>query len=326
MRTVIRGIGSYVPEKILSNADLEKMVDTNDEWIMTRTGISERRIAKAEETPSTMGLIAAKQALEAAGIKVEELDLIVVATCTPDYLFPSTAALIQGQLGAVNAAVLDFQAACSGYIYGISMADAYIRSGFFKNILVIASEKLTAFVDWEDRGTCILFGDGAAAAVLANGGEGLLIEAIDLGADGKEAMIVTMLGGGSCMPPSLESVAAKAHSIRMEGSEVFKHAVRRMIQSSLTCLERAKLSIESIRWLVPHQANKRIIEGIAKRLDVSMEKVYLTVQKYGNTSASSIGLALKDLIDEHGLEKEDRVLLTAFGSGLTWGSAILRRV
>ncbi len=322
----ITGLGAYVPERVLTNQDLEKLVDTNDEWIVTRTGIRERRIAREDEHCSDMAEIAAKQAMESAGKTAEEIDLILVSTCTPDYLFPSTAAIVQGKLGATKAAALDYQAACTGFVYGLSVAKAFVESGLYKNVLLIAAEKLSPFVDFEDRATCILFGDGAAAAWICDDPEGLEIEHVQLGANGTEAGLVRLPGGGSRHPANGKTLSDKMHFLQMEGQEIFKHAIRNMLRASNECLAAMNLTADDVEWMVPHQANKRIIDGIAKRLDFPLEKIKLTVQKYGNTSASSVPIALHELMEEETLKPDARLLLTSFGAGLTWGSAIIRNV
>lgn len=319
----IVGTGAYVPERVLSNADLEKMVETSDEWILTRTGMKERRIAKEDEYTSDMGYHAALEALQTASIEPAAVDLIIVATLTPDHVFPSTACLIQARLGASRAAALDIQAACSGYIYGLSMAKAYIESGLYKNVLVIASEKLSSIVNYKDRNTCILFGDGASACVVSAQGAGLEVLDINLGADGEQSALLILPAGGSKHPATQATVEAGMHFLKMEGNEVFKHAVRRMEMASNRCLTHTGLSGGDIKWYVPHQANMRIIEAIAKRFEVPMEQVYRTIHKYGNTSASSLGIALHELLSEHPPHSGDNYLLTAFGAGLTWGAAIL---
>ena len=318
----IIGTGSYLPEKILTNADLEKIVDTTDEWIVTRTGMRERRIAGAEESTSDMGIKAAERAIAKAGIDPQTIDLVLVATLTPDYTFPSTACIIQSQL-KLNAAAMDIQAACSGYIYALSVAKAYIEAGLYHNILIVASEKLSSIVDYGDRSTCVLFGDGASACIVSDQGKGLIVRDIVLGADGYQTEILMMPGGGSRNPTSKETVEAKMHYIKMGGKEVFKHAVRRMESSSKECIEKAGLQESDISWLIPHQANIRIIEAIAKRFEVPDERVFITVDKYGNTSASSVGIALDELLDQKKLESGEHILLTAFGAGLTWGSTVL---
>lgn len=324
-RARIVGTGSYLPERVLTNQDLEKMVETSDEWIVSRTGMRERRIAAEGENTSDMGLAAAKKALEASGRGVEQIDMILVATSTPDYLFPSTAALIQHELGATETPALDLQAACTGFLYALSLAKAYVESGIYKNILVIAAEKLSAFTNYKDRGTCILFGDGAAAAVVSDEGGGYLINDICLGADGKEQDLLRVRGGGSRNPTSAETVANDMHFIEMQGQEVFKHAVRRMEGAATQCLERAKMKDSDLNWVVPHQANDRIITSIARRFGMANEKVFRTVHKYGNTSASAVLIALDELIRTHPIEKGENILLVAFGAGFTWGATILTK-
>lgn len=319
----IIGTGCYLPEKILSNSDLEKMVDTTDEWIVSRTGMKERRIAHHNEFTSDMGLHAAERAIASAGITSEQIDLILFATITPDFVFPSTACLLQARLKAVNAAAVDIQAACTGYIYALSQAKAYIEAGLYQNILIVASEKLSSIVNYEDRNTCVLFGDGASACVVSNQGNGLLVRDICLGADGELAELLILPAGGSRKPASQETLCANEHYLKMEGKEVFKHAVRRMESASKMCLDRAGLKESEISWLIPHQANMRIIEAIAKRFEVPSEKVFLTIHKYGNTSASSIGIALAELLKTHKICNGENILLTAFGAGLTWGASVL---
>lgn len=319
----IIGLGSYLPERVLSNTDLEKMVETSDEWITTRTGMKERRLAAKDEFTSDMGLQAAKRAIDDAGITAEEIDLILFATLTPDYIFPSTACIIQQHLGAVNAAAMDMQAACTGYLYGLSMAKAYVESGQYKNVLLIAAEKLSSIVNYEDRNTCVLFGDGASACVVGAGKKGYTIENVSLGADGHQCDLLILPAGGSKKPASLETVKDGLHFIQMEGKEVFKHAVRRMESAVKSCLDATGLKEEGISWMVPHQANIRIIEALAKRFKVEKERVYLTIHKYGNTSASSVGIALDELLTEKEVKDGEHIVLFAFGAGLTWGAAAL---
>lgn len=319
----IIGTGSYVPSRVLTNQDLEKMVETSDEWIVTRTGMKERRLAAEGEFTSDMGLAAAEQALKSANLAADALDCILVATLTPDYVFPSTACLIQKRLGAKCAAAVDVQAACSGYLYALAMAQAFVEAGIYKNILIVASEKLSSIVDYTDRNTCVLFGDGASACVVSSEGKGLVIQNVTLGSDGEQSELLILPGGGSRQPATAESVASKLHYLRMEGKEVFKHAVRRMESASKESIEKAGLKEEEISWLIPHQANMRIIEALAKRFEVPMEKVYVTIHKYGNTSASSLGIALDELLKEQKVNAKEHLLLTAFGAGLTWGAAVL---
>jgi len=322
----IIGMGSYLPSKILSNADLEKMVDTNDEWIFSRTGIKERRLAGETEYTSEMGAKAALKALENAGVAVEEIDIVLVASMTPDYISPSTAVIIQRLIGAKNAAAMDLQAACTGFIYGLSMAKAYIESGMYKNVLLIASEKMSAFVDYEDRNTCVLFGDGASAAVISKEHSGLSIDAICLGADGEMAELLYIPAGGSRQPSSTASLENRQHYIKMEGKELFKHAVRQMAGASKECLAKAGLSDTDISWLIPHQANVRIMDAVAKNFSMPKEKVFKTIDKYGNTSASSIAIALDELQQQYDIQKGEHLLLVAFGAGLTWGASVLTKI
>jgi len=322
----IIGTGRYLPERILSNADLEKMVDTNDEWIVSRTGMKERRLAADDEYTSDMGLKAAEKALESAKMKPKDVDLILFATITPDYIFPSTACLIQDQLGCKNAFAMDVQAACTGYIYGLSIAKAYIDSGMYRNVLIVASEKLSSIVDYKDRSTCILFGDGASACVVSDKGKGFEVGEVSLGADGAQADLLMLPGGGSRNPSSIKTVEEGLHFLQMNGKEVFKFAVRRMEGAAKACLEKAGLSENEISWLIPHQANIRIIEAISKRFKVPMERVYATIHKYGNTSASSVGIALDELIRTEDLKIGENLLLVAFGAGFTWGAALLKYV
>lgn len=321
----IIGTGSYLPEKVLTNLELEQMVETSNEWIVTRTGIEERRIAKEGEHTSHMGLFAAQAALEKAQISADQIDFILVATLTPDYTFPSTACLIQELLGAKQAAAADIQAACAGYLYLLLMAKSLIESGTYKNILIIAAEKLSAITDYTDRSTCILFGDGASAAVISAEGKGLVIENVRLGADGEQSNLIMMPAGGSRQPATAESVAEGQHFIKMAGNEVFKHAVRRMESACKECLDAMGVNEKEISWLIPHQANLRIIDAIAKRFEhLPNERIFKTVQKYGNTSASSVGIALDELLKNAPLNPGEQILLTAFGSGLTWGAGVLR--
>ncbi|NGX28638.1 MAG: 3-oxoacyl-[acyl-carrier-protein] synthase 3 [Candidatus Anoxychlamydiales bacterium] len=321
----IIGLGSYLPKKVLTNADFEKMIDTSDEWITSRTGIKERRIAADDEFTSDMGYEAAKKAIEDAKLKAEDIDIIFVATLTPDYIFPSTACLIQEKLEAKNAAALDIQAACSGYVYALSLAKALVENNTYKNILIIASEKLSSIINYKDRSTSVLFGDAAAAAVVSQDGSGLEIQSIYLGASGSEADLLILPAGGCKNPASEKTLKEGLHYIKMGGKEVFKHAVRRMQQAIEKCLKETNLSEKDISWLIPHQANERIIDAIAKRFEhLDNEKVYKeVVRKFGNTSASSVGLALDFLKKENKLKSKEKILLTVFGAGFTWGAAIL---
>lgn len=326
LKARIIGLGSYLPKKILTNQDLEQMVETSDEWIVSRTGMRERRIAAADEFPSDMGTQAALQALEAAHLNPSDLDMIIVASMSPDYISPSTANLIQAKIKAEKAAAMDIQAACTGFLYALSIAKAFIEAGHYRNVLVVASEKMSAFIDYQDRTTCVLFGDGAAAAIVSAQGEGLRIDTLCLGSDGQLADLVKIPAGGSRNPATKETVEQKMHFFQMSGNEVFKHAVRRMSAAARECLAKAGLEEADVSWLVPHQANKRIIDAIAKKFNISESKVYQTVHKYGNTSASSIGIALHELMQEQEFEEGEHLLLTAFGGGLTWGAAVLTKI
>ncbi|MCB1149097.1 MAG: ketoacyl-ACP synthase III [Chlamydiia bacterium] len=314
----ILALGSYLPQKILTNEELEKMVDTTDEWIVTRTGIRERRIASAEESCSFMGAEAARK----CGASLENVDLILVATMTPDTLCPSTAARIQAELG-LNAPAVDIQAACSGYLYILSMAKAYVESGMARQVLVVAVEKMSAFIDFTDRGSCILFGDGATSALVGFEGPGLEIENVILGADGSLGSLIEVPAGGSTLPASEETVKSGGHFLKLSGKEVFKHAVRRMEEAAKESLSRAGLTVDTLDWLVAHQANGRILDALVRSLEMDEEKVVNTLYKYGNTSASSVGIALDELTRERPLSEGQRLLLVAFGGGLTWGAATL---
>ncbi len=326
-KSKIIGIGSYLPERILTNKDLEKMVETSDEWITTRTGIEERRIAREDEYCSDIGAEAAKKALQDANMSIDEIDCIIVATISPDYLFPSTASLIQKKLKANTVACFDIQAACSGFIYGLSIAKSYVDTGLCKNVLLIAAEKLSSLVNYKDRSTCILFGDGAAACIVSQKEQkGFAIESLVMGADGEQADLLILPAGGSRIPASHKTVDENMHYLQMSGGEVFKHAVRRMQQAAVESIEKAGLQESDIDWLIPHQANIRIIEAIAKRFShLPEERIYKdVVRKFGNTSASSVGISLEKLIHEGKVHLHDRVLLSAFGAGFTWGATVLR--
>ena len=320
----ILGTGSYFPKKVLTNADLEKIVDTTDEWITTRTGIRERHIAEKDEVTSDLALNASKEALKAAGISADKLDLVIVATVTPDMLFPSTSCILQTKLGAVNAAAFDLSAACTGFIYGISVAKSFIESGLFKNILLVGAESLSKFTDWKDRNTCVLFGDGSGAMVLSASEESDDVLSVCLGADGSFADLLYMRGGGSLCPATEESVRNNMHTIKMAGKEVFKVAVTKMGQAAAKALELANKSIEDIKLYIPHQANIRIIEAVAKKLEVSMERVFVNIHKTGNVSSATTITALDEAIKSGKLVKGDLVELIAFGGGFTWGAAVIR--
>jgi 3-oxoacyl-[acyl-carrier-protein] synthase III len=319
----IVGTGSYLPEKVLSNADLEKMVDTNDDWITSRTGIRERRIAHANQFTSDLGADAAKRALADAKISAAKVDLIICATVTPDMPFPSTACIIQQKIGATHATCFDIVAACSGFIYGIDIARSLISSGSFQTVLVIAAEKLSAIVDWKDRNTCVLFGDGSGAAVLQHveGCPGIL--STSLGANGAHGGLLYVPGGGVQHPASSETIASKMHSIKMVGKEVYKQAILSMQHAATDALHRCQLKIEDIVCIIPHQANMRIIEGLSDRLNVNISKFYINLHRYGNMSAASAAVALDEAAREGRFRRGDYILLIAFGAGLTWGASVI---
>jgi 3-oxoacyl-[acyl-carrier-protein] synthase-3 len=323
-RTGILGVGKYLPENVLTNADLERMVDTTDEWITTRTGIKERRIAAENEAASDMAAKAAKAALKNANLKPSQIDLIIVATITPDMFFPSTACQVQHKLGIENIPAFDIAVACSGYVYGLTIADQFIKTGMYKNALVIAAEKLSAVTDWEDRATCVLFGDGAGAAVLGPVAEGGIL-ASHLGADGSKGELLQLPAGGSRMPASLKTVEDKLHTIKMEGNTLFRHAVKIMADAALAVTEPLGLTGDDINLIIPHQANIRILNAVAKRLGVDPEKkLYLNIEKYGNMSAASSAVALTEAVEEGRIKKGDIFLMDAFGGGLTWGALVIQ--
>jgi len=321
----IAGTGSYVPENVLTNAEIEKRVDTTDEWIVTRTGIRERRIAGKDEFTSHMASKAAARALEQAGIEASELELIIVATITPDTLTPATACYVQQQLGAFGAVAFDISAACSGFLYAMKISKRLISDGAFSNALIIGAEKLSAFINWEDRSTCVLFGDGAGAAVLRKAGEddGEIL-ATEMGTDGRQTHLLNIPGGGSACPITIENADKRLATLAMLGKEVFKHAVLRMKQSADKVIERSGLQHSDIALVVPHQANLRIIDAIAERLDVPYDRVFTNLQKYGNTSAAAVAIALDEANREGRIQRGDHVVLVVFGAGLTWAAAAVR--
>lgn len=324
IRAGILGTGSAVPSRVLTNADLEQMVDTNDEWIVTRTGIRERRIAGEGEATSDFVTLACERALTAAGESASDVDLIIVATVTPDNPFPGTANVVQDRIGASKAASFDLAAACSGYMYAITLATGMIESGHYRRILVAAGDLLSRITDYEDRSTCVLFGDGAGAMLLGpvEGDRGVL--AFDIGSDGSGGKFLLQPGGGSRVPASIDSVTQRQHFIKMQGSDVFKFAVKAMVTSTEKVLEVANLQKEDIDLLVPHQANIRIIDAASRRFGLENDKVMVTIDKYGNTSASSIAIALDEAIREGRAKQGDLVVLVGFGGGLTWGSVAIR--
>lgn len=320
----ILGTGFYVPEKIMTNADLEKIVETSDEWIVERTGIKERRIAEDNQPMSDLALRAAKAALADAGVAAEDLDLIIVATLTSDRIIPSTACMIQNLLGAKHAAAFDLSAACSGFAYAASVAAQFIETGAYKKALVIGAETLSKYINWEDRNTCVLFGDGAGAAVLGKVEEGYGILSFDLGSDGSGGDAIQIPSSGSLMPVSKESIDQKLNLIHMNGRDVFKFAVKAMGKTVKNSLAKIDMPQEKIDWLVPHQANIRIIESAAKRLSMPMDKVIVNIHKYGNMSAACIPIALAEAAAAKRFKKGDIIALSGFGAGLTWASCIIR--
>jgi len=319
----ITGVGSYVPEKVLTNADLEKMVDTTDEWITTRTGIKERRISAKEEFTSDMAAKAAQRAMKMAGVTAAQIDLIIIATITPDMPFPATACFVQQKIGAKRAAAFDLEAACSGFIYGLEIGQQFIMSRTHDTVLVIGAEKLSAITDWKDRNTCVLFGDGAGAAVLQNreNSHGLLTAV--MGADGSKANLLFMPGGGSRCPATKDSVDARQHFLHMSGKETFKNAVQAMCSAAQEVLRRCEVDITRIKCVIPHQANRRIIDAVGERLGATPEQMFINVDRYGNTSAASVAIALDEAVASGKIQRGDLVLLVVFGAGLTWGAAVI---
>lgn len=324
-RTKILGTGRALPEKVLTNYDLEKIVDTTHDWIVSRTGIEQRYVADEKTATSDLAAEAGRKALAKAGISPEELDLVIVATCTPDHAnFPATACIVQNKLGATKAAAFDLETACSGFLYGMTIADQFIKNGMYKYVLVIGAETMTKILNWEDRNTCVLFGDGAGAAVFGLSDDDSGILSAELGSDGAGGNSLIVPAGGSRMPATQETVDKKLHSIAMDGSEVFKFAVRTMGGASQRVLEKAGLGIEDLDFLVPHQANIRIINSASKRLKLDMDKVMVNLNKYANTSGATIPMALDEALEQGRIKKGDNVVLVGFGAGLTWGASVIK--
>ena len=323
----ISGTGSYLPDKILSNEDLEKIVDTSDEWITTRTGIKERRIAADTQSTSDLATEAAIAAMSDAKLTSNEIDLIIVATISPDAFFPSTACYVQKNIGAINALCFDVSAACSGFLYAMQIAENFISSGQRKNALIIGAEKLSSMVDWEDRNTCVLFGDGAGAAILTadeeNEGRKKILASV-LGSDGRQTDILHVPGGGSACPITPDNADQKLNAIRMQGREVYKYAVNAMRRAAEQVLEKSHMKVEDVDKLIPHQANLRIIEAITDRMGIPSERTFVNLDKYGNTSAAAVAIALDEANKTQSIKKGDIVLLVAFGAGLTWASSLLK--
>jgi len=320
----IIGTGSYIPETVLTNSYFEERLDTNDEWIVSRTGIKERRRVEDSVATSDVATYAALKAIEDANLNPEDLDMIIVATVTPDMSFPSTACIVQKNIGAINASAFDISAACSGFIYGLSIAEKFIKTGSAKYILVIGAETLSKITDYSDRNTCVLFGDGAGAAVVSSVEENNGILASYTGSDGRGGDLLKLPAGGSRMPASMETLANRMHYIKMDGSEVFKFAIKIMGEAAEKALEMCGLDKKDIDYLIPHQANIRIIESATKRLKIPKDKVFVNIDKYGNMSAASIAVALDEAKKANKLSKGDVVVLVGFGGGLTWGSIVLR--
>jgi len=319
----IVAVGSYVPARVLTNRDLEKMIDTPDEWIASRTGIRERRIAAKHEYTSDLASKAALTAMARAHVTPEQIDLIIVATVTPDMPFPSTACVVQRKIGAARAAAFDIEAACSGFIFALEIGRHFIMAHTADTVLVIGAEKLSSIVNWTDRNTCVLFGDGAGAAILRNrpNAHGLLTTC--MGSDGNKTDLLCLPGGGSQCPPTVHSLAAGMHFLRMNGKETFKNAVTAMHMAATEALRRCETDISQIKCVIPHQANRRIIDAVAARLGATPEQVFTNVEKYGNTSAASVAIALDEAVQEGRIQKGDLILLIAFGAGLTWAAAVI---
>ena len=321
----VAGIGSFVPEKVLTNEELCNIVETSDEWIMSRTGIKERRIAEKSLTTSDIAAAAAKKALDVSGLKPEDIELVLVGTITPDMIFPSTACIVQNKLGLKNAAAFDISAGCSGFIYSLSVADSFIKSGKYKNVLVIGADLLSRITDYEDRSTCVLFGDGGGAVLLtANNQSNRGILSTHMHSEGGHDDILMLKAGGSMMPASIESVNGREHYIKMKGSELFRYAVNYLKDIAQEAIDFNGLKPEDVDLFVPHQANVRIIEATAKKLKFPMDKVFVNVEKYGYTSSGSIPIALDEAYSSGRIKENDIVLIDAIGAGLTWASSIIR--
>ena len=322
MRAGIIGIGSYLPDRVITNTELEKTVDTTNEWIMARTGISTRRTAESHISSSDLGFEAAKIAIENANLEPKDIDMIISVSSSPDYTFPATACIIQDKLKATNAAAFDIQAACTGFVYGLTTAFQYIMSGQFKNILVVGSEVLSKMIDWQDRNTCVLFGDGAGAVVVSQVETGGVISTI-LGADGSGAKLLEVPAGGSREPASFETVKNRRHYIKMNGNEVFKFAVRVLEDCTRKVVKKANLNLSDIDFIIPHQANIRIIDAALKRLNFPKDRVMINLDKYGNMSSASIPVALHEALHTGRIKKGHKVVLVGFGAGLTWGAVLM---
>ncbi len=322
----VKGTGRYVPERVLTNKELETMVDTSDEWITQRTGIRERRIVADDESTSDLAYRAAQMALERAELAPEDLDAIVMGTVSPDTYCPAGAVYVQAKLGAKNACAFDISAACTGFVYGVTIGTSFIKSGLYENVLVIGAEVLSRMVDFTDRNTCILFGDGAGAAVLSRAEDGNESRVLDhyLRTDGEGADLIIMPGGGAQKPPSADTLEQRLHFLTMQGREVFKFATRSMLELLERAFERNNVKLEDIDLIVPHQVNYRIIEAVLRKIAIPEDRLYLNLDRYGNTSAASVPMALHEAIEEGKLQRGNLVLLVAFGAGLTWGFNLIR--
>ncbi len=320
----IKGTGAAIPQRVITNGELEGIVDTSDEWVFSRTGIRERRIADPGENTSDLALTASRQALEAAGVAPEQLDLIIVATVTPDMPFPATACLLQSKLGATKAAAFDLETACSGFIYGLSVGSQFVQTGAYRYVLVVGAEILSRITDWTDRSTCVLLGDGAGAVVLGPATDGSGILSSYLGADGTGADLLYQPGGGSKHPASSETVDARMHFVKMNGREVFRFAVKIMGDAAQRALAQCGMTLDDVSFYIPHQANYRIIEASARRFGLPMDRVYVNIDRYGNTSAASVPVALHEAHQAGRIKAGDVLLLVAFGGGLTWGASVIR--
>jgi len=318
--------GSFAPKKVVNNFDLEKIVETSDEWIRTRTGMFERHYASADEAASDLAYQAALNAVESSSVKYKDIDQIIVATISGDHPVPSTACMLQKRLGLKNVPAFDIAAGCTGFVYGIDIARQYVENGMRSNVLVVGVEILTRITNWKDRNTCVLFGDGAGATIVSRAEASEISRIIDsfIDADGSQAELLIQQAGGSRMPASHESVDANLHTLYMEGNKIFKNAIRSMFASSDELLRRNNLSVSDIDWVIPHQANLRIIEGLAEKMKLPMNKVIVNIEKYGNTSSATIPLALDEAIRNKKIRRGDIILLTSFGAGLTWGSILAR--
>ena len=319
----ILGLGCYLPPKKLTNSDLAKIVETSDEWITSRTGIRERRIASKEVATSDLGVEAARLAIKDAGLSSEDIDLIITATITPDMAFPATSCIIQDKIGAKNAACFDINAACSGFVFTMVIAQQFVNSGLYDHVLVIGAEKLTSIVDWKDRSTCVLFGDGAGACVVGKSEDRVIVSSF-MGADGSGGHLLSVPAGGSRLPATEDTVKDRLHFLKMGGNEVFKIAVRIMVEAATNAIKNAGLGLDDISLFIPHQANMRILLAVAKRLGVSQDKIFMNIEKYGNMSAASTAVALVEAAQENKIKKGEHVVLVAFGGGLTYGASVIK--